>query len=326
MASILNSAVLVGRETTYGTPATLARAYEAQADTFKRSQEYMESVGMRGGYHTNRTDRRVQVNMGGEGTITSDFLTVGMGQVLQACFGTSAQAVVTGVAYKQTHATAADEPGDSYTVQVQRADVGATLRSFTYHGCVVTKWSFKQDVDDFLKMEWAFDAEDVDTSTAAGTATYPDASPMHWVMCDATWNSTALDITSFSLEGDLGLKTDRRFLRNSALKKKPLRSSLPSFEGEMQAEFESLAIYNDFVAGTVAPLVLEWDSGIAITPTVENYKLKLTMPAVQLSGDTPTVNLGDTPTQPIPFKVLHNSVAGAAVTCEYTTTQDALVV
>lgn len=325
MSSILDSAVLVGRETTYGTPAALARAYEAQADTFKRSQEYMESVGMRGGFHTNRSDRRVQVNMGGEGTITSDFLEVGMGQVLQACFGTTAEAVVTGTAYKQTHTTASDEPGDSYTVQVQRADVGATLRNFTYHGCVVTGWSFKQAVNDFLKMEWKFDAEDVDTSTGAGTPTYPDGAPMHWVMCGLTWGGSAIVVNDFELNGDLGLKTDRRFLRSSALKKKPLRASLPSFEGSMSGEFESLAVYADFVSGVERELIATW-VGSQIATTGSYHTLKLTMPAVQLSGDTPTVDLGDTPTQAMPFKVLHDSAAGAAVTCEYTTTQDALII
>lgn len=325
MSSVLDSAILVGRETTYGTPAPLVRAYEGQADTFKRTQEFMQSEGLRGGFHTLRDDRRVQVNMGGEGSIEVDFLEVGMGQLLQACFGTSGEAVVSGTAYKQTHETDSDEPGDSYTVQVQRADVGGTLRSFTYHGCVITSWSFKQAVNDFLKLEWMFDAEDVDTSTGAGTPTYPDAAPMHWVMCEASWGGAALDIQEFELNGDLGLKTDRRFLRASELKKQPIRTSLPSFEGSMKAEFENLDMYADFVAGVPKELILTW-TGSQIAATGEYHTLVLTMPATQLSGDTPTVTLGgDTPEMPLPFTVLHNGT-DAAITCEYTTTTDALII
>ena len=325
MSSILDSALLIGRESTYGTPATLTRSYEAQTDTFKRTQEYIESVGMRGGFHTNRSDRRVQINMGGEGTVVQDFLEEGMGQVLQACFGTSSESVVTGTAFAQTHATDSDEPGDSYTVQVQRADVGGTLRSFTYHGCVVTGWSFRQAVNKYLKMEWQFDAEDSDTSTGAGTNVYPDAVPMHWVMCEATWGGSPIDIQEFELTGNLGLKTDRRFLRSSALKKQPIRSELPSFEGSMSAEFEDLTMYADFVSGVERELVVTW-TGSEIDSTGEYHSLELTMPAVQLSGETPTVNLGDTPDQPLPFKVLHDSSAGAAITCVYTTTEDSEIV
>ena len=325
MASILDAAVLVGRETTYGTPATLARAYEAHADTMKRKQEFMQSVGMRGGQQTDRSDRRTAVNMGGEGTVEVDFLTVGMGQLLQACFGTTGEAVEASTAYKQTHATATAEPGDSYTVQVQRPDVGGTVRSFTYHGCVVTGWSFKQALNDHLKLEWQFDAEDVDTSTGAGTPSYPVGSPMHWVQCGVSWGGSAIHVDEFNLSGSLGLKTDRHFLRQSALKKQPLRASTPTFDGSMKGEFEDLDVYADFVAGTERELVATW-VGDEIASTGEYYTLTLTMPAVQLSGDTPTVNLSNTPKQSMPFKVLHDPSAGAAITCEYITTQDTLLV
>ena len=44
MSSILDNAIMVGKETTYGTPAVLSRAYEAQADTWAREQEALESV------------------------------------------------------------------------------------------------------------------------------------------------------------------------------------------------------------------------------------------------------------------------------------------
>ena len=82
MSSILDNAILVGKETTYGTPATLTRAFEAQADTWKREQDALESVGFRAGQQTLRSDRRKQINMGAAGAIELDALTSGLGLLL----------------------------------------------------------------------------------------------------------------------------------------------------------------------------------------------------------------------------------------------------
>ena len=332
MASILNSAVILGDETTYGTPAsTFDRAFEAQADTFKKSVEYLETESLRGNFQTQRDTRRKLINMGAEGTIAMDVTEQGMGYVFQGMFGTKAQAQIGATdAYTETYSTDVDESAVSYSVQVQRADVGATLRSFTYHGCVITGWSLTQNVGELLNIELNFDSEDVDTSTGAvgsPESLYPGGVPFDWTQAAVTWQGVSLgNVMDFSLTGDLGLKTDRRFLRGSELKKRPLRASVPSYEGTMTVEFEDLDLYSEFVAGTVDELVITWTSANEIpTSSGEFYSLTVTLPAAQFSGDTPEVNFGDTPKQSVPFKVLHNGTDDA-ITFEYVTVDDSSVI
>lgn len=165
--------------------------------------------------------------MGGEGTLEIDVQNKGFGLLLQAMLGTISGPTQEGAttAYTSTAQTAADDPGDSFSVQVQRPDMGSTVRSFTHHGSVVTGWSLGQEVDGLLTASLNFDFEDVDTATAAGTPTYPaSTTPFTWDQCVVSLNSAATDVTSFSLDADLAMNTDRRFLRGSALKKQPCRN------------------------------------------------------------------------------------------------------
>jgi hypothetical protein len=317
--SILNNAILVGKETTYGTAATLTRSYEGQADTFKRSQEFLGSVGFRGGMQTQLSTRSVPVNMGGEGSLEVDVQRTGFGLLFQSMLGSTTTTALATPAQRHTFASTAAGPSDSWTVQVQRMDAGdtPTKRNFTHLGSVMTGWTLEQEVGSVLKATFDFDFQDVNTSTAEGTPTYVNDQPYTWSNCAATWNGNAIALTSWSLEGDLGFKTDRRFLRGSELKKRPIRASVPTFEGSAEMEFESLTQYNAFVAGTIAPMVVTW-TGPIITGAVA-YELKVTLSAVQFQGDSPEVSLDDMPKQALPFKALWDGTATPAVQIEYTT-------
>jgi hypothetical protein len=323
MASILDNAILVGKESTYGTAATLTRAYEGKADSWKRQQDFLESVGFRAGMHAQLSTRSVPVNMGGEGEIEVDVMPGGFGLLFQSLLGASTgPTVTTAPAYKSTFTSTAAGPADSWSVQVQRVDATGTTRSFTHLGSVITGWSLEQSVDSLLNAKFSFDFQDVSTSTAAGTPTYPTNNlPYAWTQSAALWNGAAIDLTSWSLKADLGLKTDRRFLRASELKKQPVRASVPTFEGEAEMEFESLTQYNAFTAGTIAPMIVTW-TGATITGAVK-YEVKVTLAAVQFQGDSPEVSLDAMPVQTLPYKVLYNGT-DPAVKIEYTNIDAAL--
>ena len=209
MSTVLDNAILVGKETTYGTAVTLTRGYEAKSDTWVRKQEFLESKGMRTGAQAQRTGRSRAINMGGEGSIECDVLSNGFGLIAQATLGAvSGPTLVSGTAYKTTCTTTTDDPNDSWTIQALRADAAGTLRQFTHKGCVITEWGIKQDVGGLLMFDGKFDFQDVDTSTAAAASPstlYPTgaAAPFDWTMASATWNSVAVDIKSFALNAKL---------------------------------------------------------------------------------------------------------------------------
>lgn len=323
MSSILDNALLVGKETTFGTAAALSRAYEGKSDSFKRSQEFLTSTGFRGGMQARLATRSVPVNMGGEGSIDVDVQPTGFGLLLQSMLGGTAGPTQQGAttAYKSTFTSTATGPTDSWTVQMQRVDAGGTVRSFTHLGSTMTGWKFSQAIDGLLGLEMMFDFQDVVTSVAAGTPSYVSSLPYAWTQSGATWDGSAIDLTKFDLEGTLGFNTDRRFLRGSALKKQPVRAAVPEFKGSAEMEFEGLTQYAAFVSGETAPLVLTWTGTEIESPY--DFELKITLAAVQIQGDSPEVSLSAMPKQSLPFVVLWDGT-DPAVKIEYTSTDTSL--
>ncbi|RMH85145.1 MAG: hypothetical protein D6683_01360 [Actinomyces sp.] len=307
--SILDAAVHVGVETTYGTPVTPTRSFEAKADSFKREQAQIESVGFRASMHTVRSDRRRQINMGGSGTLELDVLNKGMGLLLQGLLSSTTGPTLVGTsAYTQQHDSGSTLSGKSFTIQFVRDVVDGSTQAFTHHGCVATGWSISQGTDGFLEMSIDFDFEDVDTATAAATPAYPaSATGFDWTQAVVTLNSVAFaDARSFELTADLGVKTDRRYLRGSALKKQPRRSGVPSYTGTIEADFTSTTEYDAFVAGTVMPLNVKWSHAANAIETGHTFEFEVDIAAIQFDGESPEASLSDITTQRLPFKVLHD--------------------
>jgi hypothetical protein len=324
MANLLDTAILLGKETTYGTAVTLTDAFEGRADTYKRVQEFIDSVGFRGGMETLRSDRRVAVNMGGEGTLELDVLTTGFGFLLQAFLGSVAGPTLssTSLAFLTTATSTAADPNDFFTLQIQRSDLGGTQHDFTHEGGVITGWTLAQDVGGLLTASMDFDFENVQTATGAGTPAYAAANvPYDWTQASCTLDSVATDLISMDLTADLALKTDRRFLRSSSLKKQPVRSGMPSYEGSITLELNGSVEYDDFVAGNIIPITFKW-RGDLIEDT--NYsEVNITLAACQYTGGDPVMSLTDVPMITLPFKVLDNGT-DAAVVITYESTDNAL--
>lgn len=319
--SILDASVNVGVESVYGTPVTPTRSFEAKADDWKRAQSRLESVGFRANMQTLRSDRVTTVNMGGAGTIECDMLTSGMGMLLQGTLGTKAgpTQVDATSAYLQTFETSDSAPADSYTIQIIRPLLESGTQQFTHHGAKITGWGISQSVDGLLVLTTSFDSEDVDITTAAATPAYPASGvPFDWTQCTVTLDPdgspVTLDLMDLSFDADLSLKTDRRYLRGSALKKEPVRSGVPTYGGSMSLDFTGTDRYDEFVAGTVVDIELAWAGAVIDAPEVNEFKLR--MKACQFTEANPTVSLSDTPVQQIDFRALHNGT-DAAVTMTY---------
>ena len=325
MSSILDQVVQVAVESTYGTAVAPTRAYEAKADTFTRDVEYIESIGFRRDLQTIRSDRHDTISLGATGSIEVDVLNKGMGLLLQHALGTSSgptqQASTT--AYLQTFATNDTGPTGSYTAQVSRNDSSGTLRTFTYEGSVITGWNIAQELGAATSMTFNFDSETEQTTTAEATPSYPSGTDV-FVYTDATIeidDSAVTSFTSFTLDGDLAMKTDRRFLQGSATKGQPKRSGVPSYTGSISGEFASLTQYAAFTAGTTFKLEFIATMGTAIEGAYYPY-FHVTMPVCKWTGSTPVANIDDMATIELPFTVLDNGT-DAAVTITYQSTDTA---
>lgn len=323
--AIGDSALMYGQESTYGTAASLTKAYEAQTDPWKLRQEYMETRGFRAGLQAMSASRTFPVKQGGEGAIAVDVQNKGMGLLLRDLFvtttGPTQQAATP--AYQSTHATGTGAPTTSATIQMLKAAVGGSTFAHTHLGCMATGWEITQEVNGKLMLTANYDSQDVSTATAAGTPVYPsgsDLSTFHWGNCSVTVNAVSVDFRRLTVTADYKQATDRRFLRASYLKKKPVSNELPAYTGEFEGEFEDNTQYDRFVSGAVVPAVLLWE-GATISGS-HKFTFKVDLPAIQYRGESPEVALDALPKQTIPFVVLWDGT-NPAITVTYKSTDTA---
>lgn len=326
MSSILDQVCSVGVESTYGSPETsTVRSFEIKSDSFQRDVEYIQSVGMRRDLQTIRSDRDDTVSLGATGSLELDVQNKGLGMLLQHLLGdiSGPSQIAASAAYKTTASTNDVGPAGSYTIQLSRVDSGGTLRPYTYEGCVATGFTIAQEIGSPLNLNIAYDAENEQVSTGEATPSYPSSTEVfNYTDCVIAIDGTAAtNFTSFSLEGDLGMKVDRRFLSGSATKSQPKRSSVPSYTGSIAAEFANLTDYNRFVAGTTFSINASWNGSSIESPY--NYEIVVEIPVAKFTGSTPVASIDDLTQIDLGFVVLDGG-SSPAVSINYTSTDTSL--
>ena len=274
---------------------------------------------------TIRSDRDDTVSLGATGSLELDVQNKGLGMLLQHLLGAVSGPTQIGssAAYRTTASTNDVGPAGSYTIQISRVDSGGTLRPYTYEGCVATGFTIAQEIGSPLNLNISYDAENEQTSTGEATPSYPSSTEVfNYTDCViAIDGSAATNFTSFSLEGDLGMKTDRRFLKGSATKSMPKRASVPSSTGTIAAEFADLTDYNKFINGTPFSINASWNGSSIESPY--NYEIVVEVPVAKFTGSTPVASLDDLTVQELPWVALDGG-SSAAVTITYTSTDTSL--
>ncbi|MEG8276402.1 phage tail tube protein [Streptomyces sp. AHA2] len=316
----LDASIGIGREDSYGSLSAVVEGYEGQADSWKTTREFIESVGFRAGMQTARADRRNIVNMGGEGELEVDLLDAGAGSLLSAAFDKTTVTDTGGV--KTTVLETSDvTQAPSFSAQMVRPGTDGTKVAYKHLGCVATEWSLTAEVEEAVKLSVSFDFQDVTHTTNPAqivAPTYPAAAyPYDWTRTAIELKrddvAVAFDATSVELTGELGMKTDRRFLRSNALKKKPVRNAVPTYEGTLEGEFSaaSLGLYDAFVAGEICALKLTFGGLLPGT------SLTVECPAIQFTGESPEAATDEVTVHNLPFRVLDPGDGKAAIKLTY---------
>ncbi|QAX94708.1 major tail protein [Streptomyces phage Lilbooboo] len=316
----LDASIGIGREDTYGTLSAVVEGYEGQADSWKTTREFIESVGFRAGMQTARADRRNVVNMGGEGELEVDLLDAGAGSLLTSAFDKVTVTDTGGV--KTTVLETSDvTQAPSFSAQMVRPGTDGVKAAYKHKGCVATEWSLTAEVEEAVKLSVTFDFQDVEHTTNPAqivAPTYPaQAYPYDWtrtgVELSKDGSAVAFDATSLELTGDLGLKTDRRFLRANELKKKPIRNAVPTYEGTLEGEFSasSLTLYEAFIAGELCALK------VTFAGVLPGSSLTVECPAIQFTGESPEAATDEVTVHNLPFRVLDPGDGTAAIKLTY---------
>jgi hypothetical protein len=124
---------------------------------------------------------------------------------------------------------------------------------------------------------------------------------------DVTWSQPMAD--------------NRLFLDGSGTTAKPIPNNIATVTGTMTGEFYDSTFYAAFRSKAFASLVLTFAGPTAIATTFFPT-IKITLPAIQIRGTSPTVGGADIVDQSIPFVAKYDGT-NAPMKIEYTSTETA---
>lgn len=307
IGSGIDAQIGIKAETVYGTPLTVDRFYEFESEGIEVDVGKVDAPLIGAGRFL-RTDRVKTYIKGARGPIAWGAVrNKSFGLIFQHMLGQNTVAQVGGTA-EYTHTCIPDAlalQGKSLTVQVGRPDIGGTVRAFTFEGGKILDWELKCAIDEALKLTTNLDFENVLTATALASATYPATQEMFIFTEGAlTIGGVTTSVKAVTVKGNNALASERRFLGNT--KKEPLANGIADVSGTLDCEFEDLTAYAAWVAGTQAQLVLTFTLATLIPTTANPFKLTITLPAIEYTGETPKVGGPDVVMQGRPFRALYN--------------------
>jgi hypothetical protein len=306
-------------ETTYGTYVVPTRFLEATSFPLKYEIERIESAGLRAGTRVQRSAMWAPGTKGVSGSIEFEVPNKQFGLIFKHMLGAVAITTPGGATATRKHShTLADPTGQSLTIQGGVPDIANVSQPFTFLGCKFTGWELSNDINGFLMCRVDVDGQDSSTAQSLASASYATGvSLFRFDQCSITVGGSSFDATNLSLAGAANLKTDRYFLRTSALKKEPIANQFYELTGTLTGEYENNTAYNRFVNGTLAQVVATWTG--AVIEGSFNYKVEITLPACRFDGETPGVEGPELTTQPLPFKVLDDGTNQPIMIDYYTT-------
>lgn len=315
--SAIETQLMTGVETVYGTPVATDRGVIFLDETLELTIERIESAGLRRGSRVQRDDMWGEGARSVTGDINMEVATKGQGRWWHHCLGTVASAqpdaAVNPTVYRHTFTPG--KPPVGMTIQVGRPDDNAVVVPFTYHGCKVSSWALEAAVGAFAKLKVSILGEDEDTGAPLATVNYPvGARGLTFVQGTLKVATTELKVKNFSLQASTPLAEDRYNL-GSALREDPKENGLRTYTGTLSGDFRGLTAYQRFVSGQTALMELLFQ-GATISGALK-HELKVSA-TVRFDGKTPNVGGQGLVQQELPYKVVDDGTLSIKV--EYQTT------
>jgi hypothetical protein len=320
----LDSQIMFGQETTWGTGVTPTRSIEYNSETIKYDPTWLEPTALHTGIKYKRAPRASISRTSVSGDFMFDVNTLGMGMLIRNMLGstTATTTLISGSAYKQIHV-----PGDfrslGLTVQVGRPEPGTGTRvPFTYDGCKIVKWAFSLKDNATPNLQLSVDGQGETTATAlatpaflSGSTTYNfsqaslklggTASTSAGETTIAGGTPIAAIATDISLSGSVPMATSRFGLGNAGQKNEQLENGIPTITGKLSTEFAKTELYTPFQAGTAMCLQLDL---VGATLGATTYLFSIIIPAIKIKAAPPNVSGPDLVQMSTDFEVYSNEV------------------
>lgn len=297
-------------EVTYGTsPGTGETYFEIISESLKQEIDIKSRRSLRG-----VSDRKTTLgNKVVGGDLALDLNFEGLGLLLKHAMGGYAFAADTPVAGANTHTfTLSDTLPTGLSIEISKGNIPSG-DVFLYQGVKVNTLEFDLTPDEIIQLTCGLIAQtETADGAASGSPTYPSDLPVEWRYAGSLTlaGETTLDFEAGKIALDNMLR--RRFLMHDTTRE-PDRDGRRKVTGEAVVEFEDLALYNKYVAGTTGTLALTYTSDEFVTGATP-YSMAITMPKIQLTGLPPEVS-GEGPiTITWPFLSLHDGTSTDALT------------
>ena len=325
----LDAQLGVKQETTPGTAVTVDRFFEFNSESLAHESMWNEPTGLRVGTYYKRGARLVRTGVGATGGFEVNHATKGMGLLWKMALHSSltVPTIVSGTAYKQVH-----QPGDptskSYTVQVGRPQPTGVVTPFTYNGCKSTSWEFSVSDGETATLSVDIDGWNETTATALTTASFTagtgefgfanatvfklggTVSTASSVMSVAGGVQATTVVNGFTLSGEMPLKTDRRGLGNSGIKKEQLGpNDTPTITGSLDSEFSKTEIYDLYTNQTQVAIQVSL-IGNQIGATGSFDTLDFIIPGARIKSAPPNVGGPDVVPMTVEFEAYDDGTNG----------------
>lgn len=332
LASGLGTQFGLTKEATYGVQLAATKFFEIDSAALALDQSYQDGVGLRANRMYGPSGRMRATTRQGGGAVPMDVPTKGMGAIFDLMHGlvpTVVQQAAT-PAWLQTHLIGTSMPNKSATIQVNKPTTQAADVPTTYPGSILTAASFALSADGMLKATLTWDSMDERTLTtspaglALAAASYPTG-VTSWLGVATgviTLNGVAVAVCrSMTLDWAQPYKTDRFFIGSGGTKQKPIPNGLQTTTGTMELEWFDEAAYALFRSGAKVALSFNFTNDVISGAFSENVTFALS--AIQVRGQSPTIDGPDTLNQTVPYTAGDNGAA-APLTITYMSTDTAI--
>lgn len=277
-------------ETSFNSGVTVDHWYEFNSESLKYNKNTTQGMGLRAGGKVPRSQRRVVTTFDASGDIDLDLPTRGLGLLLAHATGSfPTPANPTSGVYNYTF-TLGDTSATSFTCQVGVPQYGGTVTPKTVTGAKVSSFELSVAAGEIAKGRFSLDAAGLVTSTALTTASYPlTGSIFHFAQGAITVDGSAVaNVRGFTLSVDNSLKNDRYNIGGSGAKQAQVINGFRAITGSLDCEFTDTTLLAKFLSDASASVVLTF-TGATIASTYKEL-LTITIPAIKLDGDTPSVS------------------------------------
>lgn len=299
IGSGLGSQVGFSTESVWGTRVVPAKFVRGTAYAANRAQNRVQGEGLQAGVIGNIGAHYVETTEAGEGSVSLDVQTNGMGPLLQALTGGTSTITqqAASAAWLQTHTLG--DPLKSLTVQVGTPYRTGTVFVQELQGAKVTSAEFSCSADSLLTGSFNFDAKKYDSSQTLATATYTAAKPFHgkqMTVKTGTFGAEAAvsGVRSMSLSWNNAIDTEDYTAGATGLKAEQIRNGVATISGSVSVDWltTTKTAFEDLrVANTSTSLVFKWTGALIAATYYED--IEICLPGVFFTGDAPSIQGAD---------------------------------